>query len=148
MTRLSSRLACVACALTSLMAFSGQAESAVRPYAASGTAQFTSPTDFVGIGYATHLGRYLEEGTVAFSPTNNPAVLQVDGTIVYSAASGEDLHAVVTGELNGLTGAITATVSYLGGTGRFAAASGSASLAGQMQPDGTISVTVTGTIDY
>jgi hypothetical protein len=148
MSHFASRLVCAACALISLTAFSDRAEAAVRPYAASGTAQFTSPTEFVGVGYATHLGRYLEAGTVAFSPTSNPAVLHVDGAIVYSAASGEDLHAVVAGELNGLTGAITATVSYLGGTGRFASASGSASLAGQMQPDGTISVTVTGSIDY
>ena len=56
--------------------------------------------------------------------------------------------AAVTGELNGLTGAIAATVSYVGGTGRFAAASGSASLAGQLGAGGTISVTVSGTIDF
>jgi hypothetical protein len=148
MNHFASRLLCVVCAFISLMAFSERAEAAVRPYSASGTAQFTSPTDFIGVGYATHLGRYVEAGSVAFSPTSNPAVLHVDGAIIYTAANGEELHAVVTGELNGVTGAITATVSYVGGTGRFAAASGSATLAGQLGAGGTISVTVSGTIDF
>ena len=148
MNHFVSRLVCVVCAFISLMAFSERAQAAVRPYAASGTAQFTSESEFVGVGYATYLGRYSEAGVVAFSPTSNPAVLHVDGSIVYTSSNGDELHAVVTGELNGLTGAITATVSYAGGTGRFASASGSASLAGQLGAGGTISVTVAGTIGF
>ncbi len=146
--RLSSRLLCIVCALISLTTFADNAAAAVRPYSASGAAQFISPTAFIGSGKATHLGRYSETGTVAFSPTANPAVLAVTGSIIYTAADGSELHAVVAGELNGLTGVITATVGYVGGTGRFANASGSAILAGQLLPDGTISVTVRGTIDY
>jgi hypothetical protein len=148
MNRYASRLISVVCAVISLMALSDRASAAVRPYSASGTAQFVSPNDFVGAGYATHLGLYVEVGNVSFSPTGNPAVLHVDGSIVYTAASGDELHAVVTGELNGLTGAIAATVSYVGGTGRFATASSSAILAGQLLPGGAISVRVNGTIDY
>jgi len=148
MNRFVSLLISVVCAAISLLAFPDRAAAEARPYSSEGTAQFVSPTDFVGAGLAAHLGLYSEAGSVSFSPTSNPAVLHVDGSVVYTAANGDELHAVITGELNGLTGAITATVSYVGGTGRFADASGSASLAGQLRPNGTISVTVRGTIDY
>lgn len=146
--QVSSRLVYVVSALISLVAFADRAAAAVRPHFSSGAAQFVSPTAFIGAGKATHLGRYSEAGSVSFSPTANPAVFQVDGSIVYTAANGSELHATVIGELNGLTGVITATVTYVGGTGRFASASGSATLAGQSLPDGTITVTVRGTIDY
>lgn len=144
----SLRLFGIVCALISFMAFADRAVAAVRPHSSSGTAHFVSPTDFVGAGRATHLGRYSETGSVSFTSTGNPAVLQVDGSIVYTAANGDELHAVITGELNAQTGVITANVTYVGGTRRFANASGSAILSGQSLPDGTISVSVRGTIDY
>ena len=130
------------------MALTDRAAAKERPHSSRGTARFVSPTEFVGTGNATHLGRYHETGRVTFTPTDNPAVFQIDGCMVYTAANGDELHAVVTGELDGRTGAITATVTYVGGTGRFTAASGSASLSGRLQPDGTVSVRVSGTIDY
>ena len=125
-----------------------RASAAERPHHSSGNAQFVSPTDFVGTGNATHLGSYTEVGSVAFSPTNDPAVLQIDAWSIYTAANGDQLHAVISGSLNGLTGAITATVTYAGGTGRFADATGSSNLKGQLLPGGAISVVVEGTIDY
>jgi len=148
MNRIASSFFSIVCALACLLTVCDRADAAVRPHASRGTAQFVSPTDFIGAGHATHLGRYTEVGSVAFSPTPNPAVLGVTGSMVYTAANGDALNAAINGELNGLTGAITATLTYTGGTGRFDSASGSASLAGQMLPDGTISVAVRGTIDY
>jgi hypothetical protein len=148
MNRFASHLFCIVCAVVSLSAFSERAAAAVRPHSSDGTAQFASPTDFVGMGHATHLGRYSESGSVLFSPTSDPAVLHVDGSIVYTASNGDELHAIVTGELNGLTGVITATLRYVGGTGRFEDATGAASLAGLAGPTGAISVSVRGTIDY
>ena len=124
------------------------AQAAERPYVSRGTAQFVSPNDFVGVGTATHLGLYDEVGSAQFSPTADPTVLQVDAWSIYTAANGDQLYATFTGHLNGLTGAITATVTYEGGTGRFRDADGSATLSGQMLPGGTITVTVEGTIDY
>ena len=50
--------------------------------------------------------------------------------------------------LNGVTGVITATVTYVGGTGRFTNASGTATFSGQLLPDGSIEVAINGTIDY
>jgi hypothetical protein len=115
-----------------------------RPYSSRGTAQFVSPTgDFAGAGSATHLGLYEEVGNAAISPTG-----AIDGWATYTAANGDQLYATITGQLNGRTGAITATVTYVGGTGRFKDATGSATLLGQILLDGTISVAVEGTIDY
>ena len=125
-----------------------RASAAERPHKSGGTAQFVSPTDFVGSGKATHLGRYDEVGSVNFSSTADPTVLRIDAWSVYTAANGDQLYATFTGQLDLLTGAITATGTYVGGTGRFDDAGGSASLSGQMLPDGTIAVTVAGTIDY
>ncbi len=143
-----SRLLVVACACVTFLALPQQASAVVRPYAASGTAQFTGPTTFVGSGQARHLGRYSEAGSLAFTPTGDPAVLHVEGTIVYTAANGDELHASVSGELNGATGAVNATVTYTGGTGRFASASGSSTLTGQLGAGGSVTVSVRGTIDY
>jgi hypothetical protein len=64
------------------------------------------------------------------------------------AANGDELWATFEGHLNALTGAITATVTYVGGTGRYEGASGSGTLTGQMLPNGTIAVKVKGRIDY
>lgn len=130
------------------LASSRQASAQSVPYRATGAAQFVSPTDFVGSGRATHLGIYTEVGSVAFAPTPNPDVLAVTGVSVYTAANGDELHATLNGELNTLTGVITVTVTYVGGTGRFASASGSSSLAGQMLGGGAASIAVAGRIDY
>ena len=120
-----------------------RASAEERAYSSRGTAQFISPTDFVGAGQATHLGYYTEVGSVSFSPTG-----AITGQVVYTAANGDQLCATVAGQLNGQTGAITATITYVGGTGRFEGATGSASLTGQIQLDGTIVVAVEGTINY
>lgn len=148
MDRFVSRLVSIVLVVVSILAFSDRASAAVRKYSSRGAARFISPTEFVGEGYATHLGVYREAGSVAFSPTSDPAVLHVEGAIIYTAADGSELHAEIAGELNGATGEVSATVTYVGGTERFADASGSATLAGQGLPDGTISITVSGTIDY
>jgi hypothetical protein len=75
-------------------------------------------------------------------------VLQLNAQATYTAANGDQLYAVFAGQLNGVTGIITATVTYVGGTGRFTDASGTAALSGQLLPGGAIEVTVKGTIDY
>ena len=131
-----------------VLALSASSQAEDRPHKSGGTAQFVNPNDFVGSGRATHLGRYTEVGSAQFSPTADPTVFRIDAWSVYTAANGDQLYAVFTGQLDGLTGAITATGTYVGGTGRFDDASGSATLSGQMLPGGTISVSVAGTIDY
>lgn len=134
--------------LSAIVLPSQASAAASRPYASRGTAHFVSPTDFVGSGYATHLGVYSEAGTVSFSPTDDPAVLRVTGSIVYTAANGDELHANVVGDLNMATGAVSAQLTYAGGAGRFDDATGSATLSGRLSPTGVITVGVRGTIDY
>jgi len=131
-----------------VLVLAAPAQAAERPYVSRGTAQFVSANDFVGSGTATHLGAYTEVGSVQFSPTADPTVLQVDAQSIYTAANGDELHAVFSGHLNGVTGVITATVTYVGGTGRFANASGTASFSGQLLPGGSVEAAVNGTITY
>src|SRR5688500_14698279 len=86
------------------------AQAVERPHVSRGTAQFTA-TGFVGAGTATHLGHYGEVGTVTLIPTADPAVFDfIDATATYTAANGDELHALFTGQLNAATGVITATV--------------------------------------
>jgi len=114
-----------------------------RAYHSRGTAHFVSAEgDFVGSGNATHLGKYTEIGNAEISPTGG-----VSAWSIYTAANGDQLYATFAGQID-LAGAITATVTYVGGTGRFANASGSATLSGQIQQDGSLVVTVDGSIDY
>jgi hypothetical protein len=133
---------------TGMLVVGTRASAAERPHKSGGTAQFVSPNDFVGSGEATHLGRYAEVGSAQFSPTADPGVLRIDAWSIYTAANGDKLYATFTGQLDLVTGAITATGTYAGGTGRFDDASGSAALSGQMLPGGRIAVSVEGTIDY
>jgi hypothetical protein len=87
-------------------------------------------------------------GNVRFSPSSDPAVLRIDGWAIYTAANGDLLFEVISGRLNLLTGGIVATVTYIGGTGRFANASGTGTLSAQVLPDRSIEFVVDGTIDY
>ena len=131
-----------------LLALVSPAQAGTRPHDSRGSAQFVNANDFVGGGTATHLGRYDEVGSVQISPTPDPTVFLVDAWATYTAANGDQLYAVMTGHLDGDTGAISATVTYVGGTGRFTSASGTATLSAQLFPDGSIEVAVEGTINY
>src|SRR5262245_32235602 len=74
-------------AVLGLFALTASAQAAKRPYAARGTAQFVSETEFVGVGNATHLGRYDEAGSALFTPTRDPAIVLVTAWITYTAAN-------------------------------------------------------------
>ena len=131
-----------------VIALAAAAQAEQRAYVARGTAQFVSANSFVGAGTATHLGRYDEEGSAEFFETADPAVFLVEASATYTAANGDELWAVFTGHLDFMTGNVTATVTYVGGTGRFTDASGTATLSGQRFADGSIEVDVEGTIDF
>ena len=150
MNRVSLRpLFTVALVAVSVLALATPARAVERPYVSRGTAQFTA-TGFVGTGTATYLGTYTEAGTpIQLTPTSDPTVFDAAASSTYTAANGDELRAVFIGQLNAATGVITATVTYVGGTGRFANASGTATLSGQLGPGGTsLEVAVKGTIDY
>jgi hypothetical protein len=144
---LSNRPFALLLAAVGVLALSAPAPAAERAYASRGTAHFVNANDFVGAGTATHLGLYEEEGNAVFSETDDPTVREVKATATYTAANGDKLFAEFVGELDLLTGVITATVTYVGGTGQFAHATGAATLSAQLGADG-IDVAVRGTIDY
>ena len=143
-----SRLVTVPLLAFTVVAVAGRTSAQTAAYFAQGTAQFVSQTDFVGTGQATHLGRYTEVGSVTFAPTANPAVLAITGTNVYTASNGDQLYGVLAGELDTSTGVITGTVTYAGGTGRFANAGGQSNLTGQMLGGGALTVAVAGKITF
>ena len=147
MNRLAIRILCLAAVLTSLLVFTGSASAAVRRYVAHGTAQFVSPTDFVGSGIATRLGIYSETGSVVLLPTAIPTVFRAIGTATYEASNGDTLVAEIIGSLDMATGAISANLTYVGGTGRFENATGTSVLTGQLFEGGSMSVVVRGVLN-
>jgi hypothetical protein len=72
-------------------------------------------------GNATSLGKFSREEVLLF----NPLTGILTGTIVFTAASGDELHGTVQGGFVSPTTA-TGTYTFTGGTGRFANATGGA----------------------
>lgn len=148
MRHVFSRFVPVLALATAALALPGRATATSVPYQARGGVQFLNDNDFVGSGSATHLGRYTEVGSVAFTPTGNDDVLAISGGLTLTAANGDQLYCLVEGELTLSTGVITATETYVGGTGRFVSASGSSDIHGQMLGGGAASAVVGGSIDF
>ena len=96
-----------------------------------------------GAGTATHLGNWTNTGSFVL----NPFTGQGHGTIDVVAANGDHLMFTAEGTADPL-GNIVATYSIIGGTGRFAGASGAGDFLGHLNPDFTITYIATGTIDY
>jgi hypothetical protein len=131
------------------LSFASPAPAQSTPHFATGFGQFAAnQSDFTGGGQATHLGRYTEVGNVTFEATGTPGVFALSGWNHYTAANGDVLCAALTGTVDFRTGAISATATYVGGTGRFVNASGSSALTGQMLGGGALTVTGVGTISY
>jgi hypothetical protein len=119
-----------------------------RPLFGRGTGRFISPTDFVNEGTGTYVGHFQEAGSVVSAPTGDPTVVSIEGASILTAANGDQLYIRISGELDLLTGAVTLTTNYVGGTGRFAAVSGTASITGRVNADGSFDLVVRGTLDF
>jgi hypothetical protein len=72
-------------------------------------------------GAATYLGRFSREEVLLL----NPGTGTVAGTIVFTAANGDELSGVVTGQFTSPT-TVAGTYTFTGGTGRFENATGEA----------------------
>ena len=138
-------LAVVALALAGLAAPAAAEERAHKWH---GTGHFTSATEFAAKGLATHLGQYDEVGAITAMTPIEPGVFAIEGWAIHTASNGDELYEVFYGRLNFGTGAVTASIRFVGGKGRFEDASGSASLSAQILPDGSIEIVGEGTIDY
>ncbi|HEX5873868.1 MAG TPA: hypothetical protein VFY60_04410 [Pyrinomonadaceae bacterium] len=134
-----------------------------RPFAlnAKGVATFT--TDGSGnpisahvssSGTATHLGLVTTVGTINFSPDPaNPARLLTSGSATMTAANGDTVQLELNGGMEVTPGSDTATdqfdVRFVGGTGRFAGAHGTAEgIVVVNLLTGAFELTILGDIDF
>ena len=133
-----------------------------RPFALNGRGASTFITDEAGnpiganvttSGTGTHLGVFTSAGKVTFTPDPVTGRLLSSGTGTLIAANGDQLNFDVKGALevdpNTNTGTDRAIFRFLGGTGRFAGASGEAN--GVVVVNlltGAFELTMVGNIDY
>jgi len=104
-----------------------------------------------GSGNATHLGMFTNTGKVIFTPdASNPNILHPTGGGVFTAANGDKLNfIIINGALDLTTGIGTGDFAFIGGTGRFANATGHTSgVIEQNVVTGAYELTLVGNIDY
>jgi len=118
------------------------------------------PVETVGSGIATHLGLLssTSEGTGLIDPLNGCEVLDgspgitvtTAGSFVFTAANGDELHGDFANTLcfGATDSAINGTQTFIGGTGRFADATGTTLTFGTSFTDGTFNLTAVGTVGY
>jgi hypothetical protein len=98
-------------------------------------------------GTATHLGLWTAVGSVTFTPDNG--VLRSNGAATFTAANGDKLEMVAEGALDPATFTDHGIFRFVGGTGRFAAVSGSADFVVTVNPiTGGFELTLVGSINY
>ncbi|MFL6275465.1 MAG: hypothetical protein ACJ74G_09650 [Blastocatellia bacterium] len=100
-------------------------------------------------GTATHLGLWTATGTVHYALPNENGKIPSSGEAGLISADGDKLNVVVQGLFDPATGTDHGVFRFVGGTGRFATASGSADFVVTVNPlTGGFTLTVVGTIDY
>jgi hypothetical protein len=107
--------------------------------------------DVTGSGNGTHIGLFTTVGKVFFTPDpNDPTQIIPSGQATLTAANGDKLTFVVAdGSQSLITGVGTGHFSFIGGTGRFANATGNISyVVEQNFLTGAYTVTAVGSIDY
>jgi hypothetical protein len=100
------------------------------------------------IGFATHLGRYQAEGVFTFAGVNSDGTFHFTTSVTYTAANGDTLSTTGIADVDLLTGITVGQDTFVGGTGRFADATGSISFVSIATGPTTYHSTITGIIDY
>jgi hypothetical protein len=128
----------------SLLLGSFPVQAAERPFAFDGSGASTFITDSAGnviganitaSGTATHLGLWTAAGTVQFAPDpNNPGRLLSSAALAFVAPNGDKLQVKLNGNLDPAAGFDMGVVQFVGGTGRFAGASGFGEFVVQINP--------------
>jgi hypothetical protein len=135
-----------------LVAFAIPGAAVERPFKLQGTTAVIgnpfAPEGAVmeGNGTATHLGHWTNAGPIFFDGSGGPS-FPATGIAHFTAANGDQLEVLLTGAIDASLVA-TATYHIVGGTGRFAGASGYGDFLAEPNPNGTLSYRATGTIDY
>jgi hypothetical protein len=97
----------------------------------------------VASGEASHLGAFTREETVLLDPVAGV----LEGSLVYTAANGDELRATFSGGFIA-PGVAVGTYQFTGGTGRFVNASGTAVFQAETLDFVDFTVTFSGTIAY
>src|SRR5215216_373640 len=128
-----------------------------RPFALNGRGIAAFLTDEAGIiiganvtasGTATHLGSWTTAGTVTYAPDQHD-VIRSSGAATITAADGDKLRVVVEGALDPVTFIDHGVFRFVGGTGKFEGASGSADFVVAGNPlTGGFELTLVGNIDF
>ena len=137
-------------ALAVLFLGSLPAQAGERPFRLNATGTVTNGV-INATGHASHLGLFSETGELSFVPDpNNPTQLLVSGTVTFTAADGDQLDVLIEDAvLDVTTGQAAGAFRVIGGTGRFADATGSGDLVvDQNLVTGTFEGTGVGRIDY
>lgn len=119
-----------------------------RPFrgtAVGGITGVVPPNEIVveSTGTATHLGRFTREEHLFLDPDG----ISFTGTIVFTAASGDELWLTLDGQFTSPTTAI-GSYEITGGTGRFRDAAGAASFVAVLGDGGRVEVVFDGSIRY
>ena len=112
-----------------LFAVMAQANSSLTPLKGKGRGAILNMTpgpagieiNASGSGEATHLGRYTRTEHLVL----DPSALTISGTIIFTAANGDELWCDLTGGFTG-PNTLSGTYFFTGGTGRFENAEGEA----------------------
>lgn len=101
-----------------------------------------------GSGTATHLGQWTVSGNVTYTPDSD-GVLHSGGNATLTAANGDKLYTQIEGILDPVAGVDQGLFHFVGGTGRFENATGSANFVVTLNPlTGGYQLTVVGKINY
>jgi hypothetical protein len=132
------------------------ASAVERPFALSGTGVATLITDesgnligavASGSGTATHIGQWTVSGPVKYTLDNG--VLRSSGEATITAANGDKLQIRIDGILDPIAGVDQGVFYFVGGTGRFEGASGSANFVVTINPvTSGFNLTLVGKINY
>jgi len=107
--------------------------------------------DINASGTATHLGKWTQIGNLVFTfDQSKPDIIFASGDTTFTAANGDTLEAEIkNSELDTTTGISTGQFVFIGGTGRFQQAQGSANYTVNQDLDsGAFDVVAQGSIDY
>jgi hypothetical protein len=86
---------------------------------------------------------------LTFSPGPAPNLILASGQETFTAANGDELYAEFTDAvLDTTTGIAHGEFVFVGGTGRFEGASGSAAFVVLQDPSGSFELTAVGSIDF
>lgn len=85
----------------------------------------TTGANFVGSGPVTHMGYTVQQGNLFFlAPPDQSGFAPGVGSVTLTAANGDELTFDYVGVLDANTGAGDGSFMFVGGTGRFAGATG------------------------